>query len=709
MSDSPSPIFLKRNHVTDPLEDMDWLGLQAYLDLILSPEFDIDKICAWIIRAENIVCKHASLKREAARNQLLTDLETYTKDRVGLQDAKKIRALHDLILMLEKGYRDIWAARLTDGVETLTAEERVSGTFWTAHSVLCRIDKITTAYLEQAHAISNAMAITDEKGNPVNPDAETSAICHVATMTCLGEGFANRWFNKHGVLVLPDLSKLTSAKQALSEKASMNALFWRNWQTIDEHRRFLGGEINHFQEPDLPDWVNGPYSAAAEYRLPHDHIERFDMIANDRWKRQLIQNFMEMRGRTNLSKLATGLTRPLAIGPGLLVSEEEGLTLIALCETFFHNVNSDQRRYHGLRLAEWTRGYAVLQQLIVDRFDPKGPASLFPQMPRQAWSDLLQKYGQTATTAKAFIDHALFKRTSRDLYDCPLVALSNGDITLFGAALKGGSLSEIVLSALGRLETVFDDKGPDYEAYMLEFLNKQDGVVAKTKSVKKNGEQYQFDILMLFDGAVFHFELKNRSMSSGVPQRIYYDFKRVEDDIKQTQRLAGALDDYPEILNGLFGLGTSDLPRIDSLLYARPYAYPGGIEEIAVFDAQSLRRFFKKRYLNLTAQHNLNGHKIEMPVPVKDFWEQDSPTSEALIAQIIEPYQVGLAWAHLGIGHVFSEIGRKKVCAREENQHSPMTHESIAAHFEVDIDAIVKNHTELEAKIRNVRTKLNDK
>lgn len=694
---------LKRNDVTDPIATMDWPALSAYLDTLSKSELKADKICSWIIRAENIVCKHVNKTRERDRKSLLTDLESYFRTHVGAKDAEIVRTVHDRVLMLEDGYRKIWRARLTGGVESLAPEERVSGVFWTAETVLSQAHVQTNAFLADAKSFGNTVDVTDEDGNPVNADAELSGVCHIATMTCHVEGFANKWFNKEGILVLPSIPKLTKSKQSLSEKASFNAFFWRNWQTVDEHIRFLGGDIQYFQTPKLPDWVGTNHTEAGEYRLSDSPIERLDMIANDRSKRKFVQNFLQMLLGTGISSQISGLSKPMAIGPGLFVSEAEAFTYIALSETLYHNVIQDFRLYHGLRLAEWVRGYAVLQQFLAEQHVLKKPDTLFPQLPRQDWSDMLQKFGMARVKAEKFLDLVLFTKTSRDLYDCPLIAISNGDLCLFGASLKDGNLAEIVMSALSRKETVFEDKGPDFENYMLDFLNKQPNVVAKTYSTKIAGEQYQFDIIMQFDGMVFLFELKNRSLSSGAVQRVYYDFKRVEDDIKQTGRLAKALEDNPSILDDLFGQGISNLPRIDSLLYARPYSFPGGIEDIFIFDAQSLERFFKVRHLNFSAVHDLDGKKIQMDVPVADFWKQDTPSAKALCEQIKLPHQVDLALSHLAVGHVFSEVGAKKVFVREEHRSEQMTSESVAAHFGADLEAMMSKHGELESEVSRAR------
>jgi len=705
MTQLPTSYTLKRDTITDCFVSMDWQKLKKALDNVPTNNLDIDRLCRWIIRTENIVCKHHNAEREKKRSILFSALESFVLKRMNSSAANKLTNINDLILQLEDGYRRIWKERLSGEKAKLSAEQRVSGTLKTACSIIHRMQKISDDYFKKANSVSNVMVLTDEEGNEVNPDAEITAICDVAAMTCLAEGFANNWFDNKGVLILPSLPSLSHEEQKVSEKVSVNALFWRNWQSVDEHRRFLGGNIKTYKKPNLPKWVgeSKKIEVALEYHPPHDKIERLDSIANDRWKRQLLQNFMQMLGQTKLQDQATGLTKPLTLKLGDFVSENEGLTRIALCETVYHHINNSPIKYHGLRLVEWVRGFAILQQYILDNFEKSKPETLLPCNAYEDWIELLTTYGLNKNASKIFIRHVRFKRSSRDLYDAPFLTLADNTLCLFGPAMNSANLVEVVLSALNRLGTQYDEKGYDFETYMLNFLNKQDGVEAKTKTVTRNGEEFQYDILMKFDNMIFHFEQKNCSLSKGIPQRIYYDYKRVKKHVKQTTRLANALDENPEILNDLFGQGSSELPRVDAVLYARPYSIPGGIHDIFVYDAPSLCRFFNERHLNSTSQHKIGNTKFVMPIPVTDFWGQDTPTAAMLAEQVIHPFQVDLAWSHLTVGYVASTLSATHVGLRIEHQHKQMTSESIATHFGADIDEITKTQEKFSQDIITAR------
>jgi len=92
-----------------------------------------------------------------------------------------------------------------------------------------------------------------------------------------------------------------------------------------------------------------------------------------------------------------------------------------------------------------------------------------------------------------------------------------------------------------------------------------------------------------------------------------------------------------------------------------------------------------------------------MPIPVTDFWGQDTPTAAMLAEQVIHPFQVDLAWSHLTVGYVASTLSATHVGLRIEHQHKQMTSESIATHFGADIDEITKTQEKFSQDIITAR------
>ena len=677
---------MKKSEVTDSLKSMNWPQLRSVLEGIDEDVFDCVKLTRWIRQAENIVSKYSDKKRTDSRRKLLNKLKGYIHDRFGESQSVLVESLENLFPRLESGYELILADRLTGGVENLSPQERIQSALNISYRTLKRNTELINRNLEEVDSISNAMVLTDDGGAIINPDVEVTASNNVTHMTMMIEGFGNKWFDNDGYLILPELAELNAEDQLLAESSLMNALAWRNWQQIDERIRYLDYELVDVGSQQLPQG----FKSGSICRPKNPEFEFMDIIANDRWKRQLIQNAFERYRLIRNSLKPKGLSEQIAIGKGLFISEQEVMASVIICERLYHDIITDPRTYHGLRLSEWIRGYAVLQQYITENIDLDNKETVFPKKPFNSWVRLLEEFGLTPDKATLFLRHITFRKGCRDLFDCPMIKFQNGDMMLYGPALNSIEISEVVFSLLGSLGTIFDDKGNDFEDHMIDFLNGQEGVVAKTFKTKKDGEDYQFDIIMKFDGRIFHFELKNCTLSKGVIQRIYYDYKRLGDHIKQTKRLADALDKYPEILDNLFGEGASDLSRLDCVLYAAPYSYPEGFEDIYVYDAQSLCRLFKKRHVSLTSQINKGSAQILVPISVADIWGQENLSAEILTEQMQFSHQVSLACAHRSENTIYSKNGPEHIVAREEINVSSFSNESVAEHFDVDHKKLMK-------------------
>jgi hypothetical protein len=114
------------------------------------------------------------------------------------------------------------------------------------------------------------------------------------------------------------------------------------------------------------------------------------------------------------------------------------------------------------------------------------------------------------------------------MYDCPLVKTTSGKLILFAPALMGTNIASVVLSNLGRLRQPLSRKGTAFEAGVREFFAKR-GMACRGFKVKRDGEEYEFDAVLVWDSYVFLFECKNRSLSGFDPAQAYYSgWKRLE-------------------------------------------------------------------------------------------------------------------------------------------------------------------------------------
>lgn len=117
-------------------------------------------------------------------------------------------------------------------------------------------------------------------------------------------------------------------------------------------------------------------------------------------------------------------------------------------------------RYFDLTLVEWLRGYSALRALIqeVAGSDVKAVARV-QLMPRRDLVRILQRLGLRGRTAETFIKHAPLCRSSRDLFDTPLIAVEDDQILLYGPGLAATIPVQAMLSRLSSLKQSFEIRG----------------------------------------------------------------------------------------------------------------------------------------------------------------------------------------------------------------------------------------------------------
>jgi len=696
---------MDRKIVDKCLKNFEWEPLEAHLKT-LTDDFNPSDLIEHIATHDRMMEKFETpnlTARRQARASLMENMAAYFETTCNPKCGEALRELDELFIVIENGYHQIWSARLNGPSGELTPEQRVSGAFQTAADTICELDKLSTAFLEKQTHFGNGNVFTGPDGEPVNADASIEIVCEVVSSTLQAEGRAYQWTVKSGsplrkgTVVVPKLPSLKSKDLTASRYSAYNALFWRNWRVLEQQKRFLGGHLEHFTLDKAA--AAGQYPDQWEYFPAEKPLITADRVANERWKRQLLQTFLEMTAKFGISEQVTGLGQNVALPPDDILSEAELLTIEAFFDTLSRDISKETIEYSGLTLIEWIRGFAILKAYIGDRFDADDSQSLLPVRSREEWKTLLQHHGLPDTKSDILICHLTFNKDSRDIYDCPFIAMSDGELCLFGPSVRSSEIYTILNSILNKLEADFSEKGKAFEARILDKLNSFDGVEAKPFETKRDGEQYQFDVLMRFDNQIFLIELKNRSLSYGVPQRVFRHMQRTMSDVRQTKRLDAALEAYPDILDGLFGAGASSLPRHACLTYSKPYAIPGGIEGVYVYDTLALIRFFENQHLSITSARKVGPKRLLHAHHVADIWGQDKPTAPVLLREMNDPFQVGTLTMLLKTTPVVGEFDTKHAFIRHEITFEPQTGRSTCDYFESDYDEIMKGIFKADADI----------
>jgi integrase len=435
--------------------------------------------------------------------------------------AKRLGDEVAVIQRIEAGYREILrtvtgtvAAKLLPETQAAAALSRAAYSY---HELTAAFQ---SAIKGRKELTLQSFRIKQPDGSSYSPDGVLAGIVNVATMTLLLLGHQHKWFASQKFLVLPNLPEATEDEVYKAGLTELLAASWRNWERMEQRCRYFGGEIKVFVGSDLPAWA----PEGAETAIEYDHItdiELFDCLANDRLNDRLIQTFQEMALQIDMQSKAFGISAPLSLPPGVFVSPQEGHADVSLSEILGYSVVDDQERPCGLRLVEWVRGYAALQCLAAERYSLQGKNGLYFSMPRETLAALLDRVGLKDGAAKTFIDQASLRATSRDLFDQPLIRMQDGSLLIFGPGILNCDAARVTLSAIGNQREQLGRRGKAFEGEILRFFEKQ-GFAAKAFKFRREGEEFEYDVVVPWDDHIFVFECKNRTLSAYNPVAAYH-------------------------------------------------------------------------------------------------------------------------------------------------------------------------------------------
>jgi Nuclease-related domain len=291
---------------------------------------------------------------------------------------------------------------------------------------------------------------------------------------------------------------------------------------------------------------------------------------------------------------------PAKLPPDDLVSPEEGHAGVSLSEILGYSIVDDMKRPGGLRLLEWVRGYAVLKELGQERaHKEKASGDDFAVVFSEAQLlDIFERCGLERAIAARFIELTLLHKSSRDMFDCPLVRLQDGNIFLFAPAVIDVNIPLAVLSNLSNRSEELSRKGKAFEAHIRDVFRRNNIEVFAFKATR-NGQEYEYDAVVVWGDYIFVFECKNRTLSGNDPAQTYYFDLEVYGQARQAARLANALAQYPDIVEKEIGVRHVGKKVIPCVLHSLPYSRLDPIDGVYFTDASTLTRFLQQEYFRV--------------------------------------------------------------------------------------------------------------
>lgn len=629
MQSQAAPLSIEK--LKKALEKFNWNEAKAVLTASGQEPCNPKDVAEAIRRAARLVLTHPS-KAEQRRNELFAELQDYMARSAphGTVPPEVANAINT-IRVAEAGYR-----KLLEGLNN-TAASKMPPTIHIAAAIARAEEEIAfvAMQMDKAMAEKDGMAINtpplDEAGIPLDLDGALERCNAFVSMTLKLEAHRNGWTTDDGGIVVPVLPTPAKEDILLVGENLFLCVLWQRWAMTEEQARVMGRTLRFLDDrerlPGTPDKIRAIVVEEGDHYT--DAVYR---IALERMMDKLTQNFIEIRKTVKSSTFHTETSRNhgVLLPPWSWLSYEELHTVWSMGEILGYDLLNDEERPAGLRLIEWVRGYAALMLLTRDT----GTSHLTKT--KAGWRHFFSHYGLTESVSEKLLDNLTFRRSSRDLFDHPFLRMSNDHYRLIASAVRHISLPSVLFSAIGHLGVPFAKKGKGFEA-KVRGLFEDAGIKTYAFTVKRDGQEYDYDVVVPWDGYLFVFECKNRVIPFGNPEQLHYFDLGIQESLGQLSRLVEGLKRYPDIISSSLPEDAASKTVVPVLLNCYPFSIPGPTRGGFLYDYSALSRFFLNGEIELKAalaQGDIEAH----PTGIR-LWAGDTPTAEDLVKQLRHPCQ----------------------------------------------------------------------
>lgn len=610
----------------------DWPAAKDLIDGAGGPALHTEAIAEAVRRAGDLVLPYPT-KAQKKRDALIESLRAYVA--AGAADGvlpEAVETALSTVRVAEAGYRELVATLAKTHASKLDAALHVSAALERSERELDHLQSLIDARIASGKPISLHGQLDDDDGTPVDVDSVLESCVSFVSMTLEMEAHKNKWIDADGVIVVPSLPE--PSEEAIGQVGATMVLsvFWRRWRLTTERARVLGRSLKRLTGDELP--------AAAPASIKTVYIEEGDSssdllhrIALDRVTDSLAQNYFSLV----VTDIASQIDKPILGGSDIRrlppiehISLDEILAIKGLANYLGYDPLQDMERHEGLRLVEWARGYCALMGLAREATKSQLLRT------RSGWLDFFAGFGLVSSVAERLIDNLTFRRSSRDLFDHPFIKRSDGRFMLFGPSLRNLNVTVVLLSTLSNLSVQLRRKGPAFERVVAKTFEHA-GINPYAFKFRNGADEYEYDAVVPWGDYLFVFECKNRSLPFNSPVQMHYFDLETNENIKQLHRLMKGLEDHPEKTAPHLPSDALTKTRVPVLLNCFPYAAPGKLDGVYLYDHSALSRFFSSG--TVTGRAILRGETIAQMESSVRLWSGDKPTPEDLIAQLEMPVQ----------------------------------------------------------------------
>ncbi|MBL0866616.1 hypothetical protein G5647_09270 [Pectobacterium carotovorum] len=478
---------------------------------------------------------------------------------------------------------------------------------------------------------TSGMNIHREDGVSFSPDSALDKIVNYLALTLKMFAYEHK-LSKKGEIIIPSVVRVDEDVVSNATSIFYLALIWNELITCSKSCILFDNKVYLAKSDEIPDkFKSDGIDTAVLFDRTIDKFERYNSISNERLSRRISQNFWEAVAGHNIGReLLEDITKWPGVIDNRSIILEEIPSLVSLMEAISsHNPNNI---ILGLSLREWVRGYSVVTYL-----SQKSKNKVNYTYGEIESVFLLAGFNKEKT--KLFIDMITFGDNSRDIYDSPVIKVSDGSYFIFTPAYTAPLISNIILSKFSSMQADLSVKGFGFENDIIDLLNKHK-LQNKKFEFKRGSEQFEYDAVFLLDNKAFILECKNTSLSGGSVTKAYNKKKFIYEACEQVKRLVNGLRLHPEVFREHFDCDVNDYDLIPVIMNNLPFSIPGEVNGVYVTDSSSFSRLLKSRYINSSIIKNEGGFKLTDVNPVISMWEGDSLRASDIINHFNNPVQL---------------------------------------------------------------------
>lgn len=270
--------------------------------------------------------------------------------------------------------------------------------------------------------------------------------------------------------------------------------------------------------------------------------------------------------------------------------------------------------------------------------------------------DFKSIFPKTITSAQRdyFINTMSFKKNTLDMFDAPLIKTISGGIIFLSEFWYATNHVNMFLSITGKNNIKVDKKGKAFEVSIIDFFKRQKklGLDVFEFKIKVDGNEFQYDAIVVWEEYVFIIECKNRSILNTTTNSMKDFVKKADDYIQQVKRLEEFYKSNISIFNEKFKMNLNGKNVVSVVLNALPFSLDSDTEGVYFLDYSILSKFFETKKLG---KRNLSTNELEEIV--FDWWSGETPKANDLYEVIKSPFQITSEIENIEINHNFFEIG----------------------------------------------------